>query len=118
MSKHIAVIPLTAGAVTQAGTIYSGVISFRLTTGHASLLIASTAGSISITQQCFVNGEWYDPYDSAGNLLGEVCTALTVTTGKYIQFYPVLTPKIRFKIVEHNVAPTVVTLQLLFQEEN
>jgi hypothetical protein len=119
MAMHVATIPLTAGAVSQAGTIYTNEINFRQTTGHAAMFIISTAGSVSITQQCSVDGKnFYDPIDQNGNILGEICTALTVTTGKYIQFNPVIGLWVRFKIVENNVADTTVTLKLIFQENN
>ena len=122
MARHVARGPLvvgTAGAVARAATEYSESSSFRMTTDSASILVATTAGSITISQQCSMNNaDWYDPYDASGNLLGTVATALTVTTGKWIAFNPAMAPYIRFKVVEGNVAATVVTINLMFQEEN
>lgn len=121
MSKHVARIPLvvgTAGAVAQAATEYSASTNFRMTDNNASLLLTTTAGSITITQQASMNNqEWYDAYDAVGNLLGTVATAQGVTTGKWIAFNPVMAPYTRFKVVEGNVAATTVTIELMLQED-
>ena len=116
--RHVAIIPLTIGAVGQAATVYTTSSIFRITTGYAAVFITSSAGSITVSQQCSMNTiDWYDPIDSSTNILGLVCTALTVTTGTYIQFDPVISPYIRFKIIEGNVGATTVTIKLLLQEE-
>jgi len=105
-------------AVGQAATVYSNVTAFDRATGDCSIFLSSTAGVITVTQQCSFNREdWYDPIDSSGNKLGEVITAQTVTTGLWISFTPVLAPYSRFKVVEANSAPTTVTLRLMYQEQ-
>ena len=115
-------------AVTQAGTSYSDVMVFERCTGIATVkLIATSAGSatITISQQCSLNYDsnyparatWYDPIDASAVALGVVGTAVAMTAGKYISYNPILTPYIRFKVVEGNTAAAVVSLTLFFQEE-
>lgn len=107
----------TALAVTKAGTSYTGSGSFETSAGYTAVLIVSTAGSITVTQQCSVdNSNWYDPVATDASALGAVCSALTVTTGTYIKFDPVVAPYIRFKIVEGNIAASAVTITLVNQE--
>lgn len=125
MGTNVASIPLTvgtAGAVAQAATEYSEKCSFRRLFGTTSDLVAcmhvvSTAGTITVTQQCSLNGDdWFDPVDSAGSNIGEVISGQGVTTGRWVSFEPVLTRWIRFKVVEDNSAATTVTLELIFKE--
>lgn len=107
-----------AQAVAQAATAYSSSLDFRGCVGNVALFIASTAGSVTISQQCSLdNVTFYDPEDTSGGALGVVRSALTVTTGKYVPFTPVLATWTRFKIVEGNVAATAVTLKCLFRTE-
>ena len=117
--RNVAVMPLYAAvSVAQAATAYTSSSKFRLATGYAGIRLISTAGSITVSQQCSVDDIiWYDPVDAAGNTLGTVCTSQGVTTGRYISYSPVLTSYIRFKIVEGNTAATTVTIDLIFQEE-
>lgn len=123
MYTEVAVLPLTvgtAGAVAQAATEYSTSTKFNFasTAGIACVFLTSTAGSVTVSQQVSLdNLNWYDPVDAASAGLGTVCTAQAVTTGKYIYYNPVLSKHIRFKVVEGNTAPTVVTLKFVFQEE-
>lgn len=107
----------SAKACTQAGTVYSNSRTFHDCDGTATLKIASTAGSITITQQCSLdNTTFYDP-ETASGASGAVENAITVTTGRYISFTPVLAPYVRFKIVEANVAATAVTIELIYRVE-
>ena len=109
---------MDAVSIAQAATAYSSSKTFHACTGSAAMFIVSTAGSITVSQQCSRDGtNWYDPVDAAGSALGVVATALTVTTGKYIAFSPVLSEFIRYKVVEGNVGATVVTITLLFRVE-
>lgn len=106
-----------AVAVTKAGTSYSSVFSSTFFSGNIGLLIAVTAGSVTITQQCSTDGvNFYDPVDADGNALGAVVSAQTVTTGKYIQYAPVITKHMRFKIVEGNVAASAVSIDAVVEE--
>ena len=104
-----------AQAVAQQATGYSDKVAFDRCEGNAALLIISTAGSITVTQQCSWDGlTFYDPETAAG-AAGAVEDTITVTTGRYLSFTPVLAPWARFKIVEGNTAATVVTLRLMFR---
>lgn len=107
----------SAKAVTKAGTVYSNSRKFHDCDGTACLKIVSTAGSITVTQQCSLDDStWYDPETAAG-AAGAVEDTITVTTGRYLSFTPVLCPYIRFKIVEGNVAASAVTLELSYRVE-
>lgn len=109
----------SAQAVSQAATAYSSSCKFSSCVGYAGMLLVSTAGSITVTQQCSIdNMNWYNPVDENNSAQGQVAATVTVTTGRYIQFNPVIAPYIRFKIVEANSAATAVTITLLFQEES
>lgn len=111
-------ILMNAETVAKNGTSYTSSRKFADCTGNAALFIASTAGSITVTQQCSMdNITFYDPVDTAGSALGGVRATLTVTTGVYTAFTPVLAPWIRFKVVEGNVAETVVTVKLVHRLE-
>ena len=104
----------SAKAVAQAATVYSSSLASDNLAGHVGLELISTAGSVTITQQVSLdNTTFYDPVDSDGNALGQVITAQTVTTGRYIVPDVVLAPYIRYKITETNVASTVVTIKLV-----
>ncbi len=108
----------SAQSIGKAATGYSNSVDFSRCQGDASVFIISTAGSITVTQQCSMdNVTFYDPVNSSGTALGGVATALTVTTGTWVSYTPVMAPYIRFKIVEGNSAATVVTLKLVFREE-
>ncbi len=108
---------MDAVSVSKAGTSYSNISPFDRTTGDCSVLLVSSAGAITVTQQCSFNKvDWYDPIDSSGNKLGEVITGQTVTTGLWISTNPTLAPYMRYKVVEANVAATVVSITLMYQE--
>ena len=105
--------------IGKAGTIYSDSVYFGDCDGTACVKIISTAGSITVTQQCSITGAvdaWYDP-ETASGAAGAVEDTITVTTGRYISYTPVMTPFIRFKVVEGNVAASVVTLELVKRME-
>lgn len=107
-----------ATAVAQAATVYSDSVDFSRCQGNATVWLASTAGTIAVSQQCSLDGvTFYDPVDAAGAALGAIVAAQGVTTGKYVSYSPVLAPWVRFKIIEANAAPTVVNLLFIFREE-
>jgi len=109
---------LTAEALGKAGTIYTEGFLFEQCVGDAAVLVVSTAGSITITQQCsFDNVHFYTPVDHSATALGNICTTMTVTTGTYIAFDPVLAKFIRFAITETDVAATAVSLLVAFSRE-
>lgn len=97
-------------SVSQNTTGYSDGFDTSMNNGFIAVLITSSAGSITVTQQCSVdNDNWYDPVDEDGTAIGAVVSSMTVGT-KYIQFSPVMAPFSRFKIVEGNVGATTVTI--------
>jgi len=105
-------------AIDKAATRYSKACSFRECAGSVAVIITTTAGTITVSQQCSQDGvTWYDPTDTAAGALGVVRTALEVTTGIYTPFTPVMCEYIRFKVVEANVATTTVTIRLIFRQE-
>ena len=104
--------------IAKAATRYSKVCSFGECAGSSAVIISTTAGTITVSQQCSHDGvTWYDPTDTAAGVLGVVRTALGVTTGIYVPFTPVMCGYIRFKVVEANVAATTVTIRLIFRQE-
>ena len=106
----------TAGAVAKNATVYSESFYFKMSTGFVGIFVSTTAGTITVTQQCSMDdATWYDPIDSDGNALGTVVAAQGVSTGLYIQPSCVLAPYIRYKVVEADVAPTVVVIKLIWQ---
>ena len=108
---------MSAVTVAQNGTSYSNSRRFHDCDGTACLKIISTAGSITVTQQCSTDDiTWYGPETAAG-AAGAVEDTITVTTGRYLSFTPVLCDYIRFKVVEGNVAASVVTLELSYRVE-
>lgn len=105
-----------AGAVAQNGTSYSESFAAAQVKGYNAMLVTSSAGSITVTQQCSLdNTNWYDPVDGLGSAVGQVAAAMTAST-KYIQPDPVLAQYVRFKVVEGNVAATTVTIKVLTLE--
>lgn len=98
-------------------TVYSNSRKFHDCDGTACLLIVSTAGSITVTQQCSTDKvTWYDPETAAG-AAGAVEDTITVTTGRYLSFTPVLCDYIRFKVVENGTASSNVSLTLVYRVE-
>ncbi len=119
MSRSLVSKEVLMSAITVAknGTSYSNSREFHDCDGTACLKIISTAGSITVTQQCSLDDvNWYDPETAAG-AAGAVEDTITVTTGRYLSFTPVLCDHIRFKVVEANVAATSVTLELSYRVE-
>ena len=113
-------------AVGSSATVYSDIDSqFYKTNGFAGALIGvygnGGSTSMTITQQCSLDGlNWYDPVDKANAALGTVAATFTstigVTTSRYIQFDPVLTPFIRFKVIEAGTGAGAITIKLFYQE--
>jgi hypothetical protein len=109
---------MSVEAVGKADTHYSAARRFSDCAGQASLFIKSTAGSITVTQQCSLDGiNFYDPIDTAAGALGAVIATQTVTTGIYVSFTPIICEYARFKVVEQNSAATSVTLHLSYRLE-
>lgn len=108
-------VVMSAVSVTQNSTAYSDSLDFEGCEGEICVLITSSAGSITVTQQCSTDGtNWYSPVDYANAALGAVAATMTVST-RYIAYSPVLCKKLRFKVVEGNVAGTVVTITAAYR---
>lgn len=104
----------SALACGKNATVYSNVLGVGDLAGHVGVRLISTAGSITVTQQCSIDGTtFYDPVDTSATALGQVVAVQTVTTGVYVVPDVVLAPYIRYKIVEGNVAATAVTINLV-----
>jgi hypothetical protein len=118
MPSHLSDELLLNTTVSISGTKYSNSMDFRRCAGNAALFVTSSAGSITITQQCSYDDlKWYDPTDSTGAQLGIISGYLSSTSGVYIPFTPVLTKHIRFKVLENGTAETAVTLRLIYRLE-
>lgn len=105
-------------SVAKGATGYSNSINTTYSDGYIAVRLVSTAGSVNVSQQCSIdNSTWYDPVDEDGVLLGVVASAQTVTTGKYIQYIPVLSKYIRYKIAEQDSSDTTVTMDAIVSEE-
>lgn len=118
MSRSMISKEVLMGVVAVSNqTKYSNARKFHDCDGTACVLIVSTAGSITVTQQCSTdNVTWYDPETSAG-AAGAVEDTITVTTGRYLSYTPVLSDWLRFKVVENGTASTNVTLTLIYRVE-
>ena len=111
--------------VASSGTVYSDIdAQFYKAVGFAGALIGVYGDggntSMTITQQCSLNGtDWYDPKDASNTAIGSVASTFTstsgVTTWRYIQFNPVLSPQIRFKTVEGGTGNGKITIKLFYQ---
>lgn len=105
-------------AAAKAATVYSSSIRFDACAGDATIFLVSTAGSITVTQQCSLDdSNWYDPVNASGSAVGSVASAFTVSAGTYITYTVVLAPYVRFKVVEGDVAATDVSLKLIYRFE-
>ena len=85
---------------------------------EAAVLVTSSAGSITVTQQIsFDSGaNWYDIEDGAGNATGLVVATMTVgtkATSENLKF----APSSRFKIVEGGTAGTNVIIKLALKDK-
>jgi hypothetical protein len=119
MSKSQIVVErvMTAEVIAASGTAYSSAMDFRLCTGDAACIIKSSAGSITVTQQCSTDGLlWYDPETAAG-AAGAVEDAVTVHAGRYLSFTPVVCAHARFKVVATSAAETTVSLIGIYRVE-
>lgn len=108
---------LMGQTVARNTTVYSTPVDMKgYAGGQAGLLITTTAGSLTVTQQSSMDGtNFYDAINAAGSALKAV--AGTVTASRWVAFTPVVSPWIRFKVVEGNVAETAVTLRLVYYAE-
>lgn len=100
-------------AVTLAGTLYSGGFKTDISSGTMVLLITSSAGSITVSQQVGLtyDGTYYDAVSTTNVALGVLATAMTVGT-RFVSFLSVPAIWSRLKIVEGNVAATSVVVNI------
>lgn len=104
--------------VDASSTGYTSSFQLNYCAGFISLLITSTAGTVTITQQCSVDGiTFYDPVDASNAALGAVAAGMTVGS-RYVQPNPVLAAYARYKIVETGGAAgsTVTVLPVIHGE--
>ena len=101
-------------AVTKQGTVYSSPFRANECAGTIALLIVSSAGSLTVTQQCGLteDGTFYDPVNAANSALGAVCAAGFTVGSRFINLTPVVAPWLRLKMIEANVAATDVDLDI------
>ena len=92
--------------LSATATYYSNAVDVSYSSGHASLLVLTSAGSLVITFEVSDdNKSWYTPYDTDGNDLSSVASALT--TNRWISFPPQVAHYIRFKFVLTSANSTV-----------
>jgi len=116
IQPRISGVLVDSTALTAAGGVkYTDDISTKQIDGYASLLAVLAGGSPSITIDIQVSvdeNNWYSPYDSSGNDVSNIVTALTAS--RYMAINIQLAPFIRFKLTP--VADTTLTLQLVKSE--
>jgi len=118
MSRTIHRETLYSGAVAQNTTVYTNSFKWDKCSGDASVLFSSSAGDVTVQQQCSIDGvNWFTPVNSAGTTVGTIGTNVLTTTGRYVSYSPVLAPLGRYAITENNTAATNVTLYVVFQED-
>lgn len=97
---------------------YSESFEFGKCSGDASVLVSSTAGSVTVVQEVsFDNYTWYAPVDDSAAVIGDIVTTMTVNAGRWVGYSPVLAPYARYKVTETNVAETIVSITVSFQED-
>ena len=97
-----------AAEIGGGTTTYSTAIATNnLLPDYAALHIKlSATATLTITQQCSVDGQdWQEP-TSATNVATYIATGIIRATGAYIPFVPVIAPYIRLKL---DANPTVTT---------
>ncbi len=114
---------LTVGSLevitlAQNSTKFSSIYKFDKSAGFAGMLLTISAGSVSITQANGLSeiGPFVTAVDSAGTALGKVCSVVGAGT-YWIAYDPILSPFMRFKCVEANVASTTVSFTPMWSED-
>lgn len=113
------VITATSVTVGNAGTIYSQTYCSEYLSGFSAVFIQMLGSSnVTITQEGSIDGtNFYAVVSSTGGALGAVTSALTTTSGVYIQFAPIVAKYSRLKIVG-GAASTINSLFVMITEEN
>lgn len=115
-AENMSYTALSNISVSQSGTSYSEAIETKKSTGFSAMLITvAGSGSVTITQQCSLDGvTFYDAVKYDGTAIGQVISSMLVGS-KYVQFAPVLAPFLRFKVVEDGISTATVTLKPAYQ---
>lgn len=110
-------IALSALTIAQNSTKFTDPVPFYFCNGYAAGKLTSSAGSVTVTQQCASTklGPWFDPVDYTNASLGSVASLMSAGT-RYVQFNPVMSQFARFKVVEANVASTTFNMSVYYQE--
>ena len=118
--EHSLIAPITFPQVSlaQAGTGYTDKMDATLLAGEiAALVKVGGAGTVTINQQCSVDGVfWYNPVNSTGGAVSEVIASGGTAATTYRKFTMTITKYIRFRCVETNVGAATVDITLVFQE--
>lgn len=123
MNEVISVVNLnlvsvaTVNGIPQNGTVFTEPVPTWRSTGYAGMRLTTSAGSISVNQQCAfdIDGPWFNPVDESNIAMGVVVTSMSAAT-RYVQFDPVLSKFTRFRIVESNVGSSTWSAQFFYQE--
>uniref|UniRef100_A0A6M3JCD6 Uncharacterized protein n=1 Tax=viral metagenome TaxID=1070528 RepID=A0A6M3JCD6_9ZZZZ len=101
-------------AVLISETHYSSAFKTDKSAGALIVLITTSAGSITVTQQCGLteDGTFYDPVSAAAAALGAITAAGFTVGTRYISISPIAAPWSRIKIIEAGSAATTVTLTI------
>lgn len=103
--------------IAQNGTAYTGSVPFQYCNGYAICKFTVSGGSVSISQQCSFDGQvWFDPVDNTNTALAVIASSAGTTTGRYVQYNPVLCNYMRYKMVEINIGATTVGIAYAFGE--
>jgi hypothetical protein len=100
-------------SVGSGGTAYSKAFSSKEGGGTFSLVLVSSAGITTISQQCGFteDGTFYDPVSATGSPLGVIAVGLTVGS-RFVSISPVATPWSRIKVVEAGSAAAEVSITI------
>ena len=103
-----------AAEIGGATTCYStAIVTNNLIPDYAALHIKlSATATLTITQQCSIDGQdWQEP-TSATNVATYIATGIIRATGTYIPFVPAIAPYIRLKL-DANPTVTTATIKLV-----
>lgn len=119
--RNTPVVVLSGTTVANGATVYSAVYEGTFGAGFEAVFIKLGATStVTITQEASMTGatnDFYSVVGSTGGALGAVCSALSTTSGVYVQFSPVLAPYKRLKVVA-GAASTITTLEVCLSEQS
>jgi len=98
---------------TATGTYTSDAIRPHFRSGACTLLVLTSAGSLTITYQVSNNGSvWYEPYSTGGDKVNTIVNGLS--GDRWISFTPVICEYMRFVGV---LADNDSTVSLIYQQQ-